>query len=61
MRLSIYLSPKDRGWLMEILKLRAEGAKLSGRKSSMGRELLHAAEQHFLKELYDKQLDKTDS
>lgn len=51
-RISLYLG-KDRDWLIEILRLRVEGAKLTGRKTSMGQELLYLAEQHILKEMYD--------
>lgn len=54
MRVSIYLG-SDREWLIELLRVRVEGGKLTGRTTSMGRELLHAAEQHFLQEIHEKQ------
>jgi hypothetical protein len=52
-RVSIYIS-KEKKWLLELLKNRVEGGKLTGRETSVGRELLHAAEQHFLRDLYEK-------
>lgn len=58
MRVSIYLG-KDREWLIQLLKVRVKGGKLTGRTTSIGRELLHAAEQHFLQEIHKTQ--RTDS
>lgn len=52
MRVSIYLG-KDREWLIDLLKNRAAGGKLTGRKTSVGQELLYAAEQYFLQRQYD--------
>jgi hypothetical protein len=54
MRVSIYLG-EDRKWLIELLNIRVKGGKLTGRKTSIGRELLHAAEQHFLQGIIETQ------
>ena len=54
MRLSIYLG-KDKAWLIDILTARVAGGRLTGRKTSMGQELLHLAEQNILKDLYEAQ------
>lgn len=54
MRVSIYLG-KDRQWLIDLLKTRAAGGRLTGRDTSVGRELLHAAEQFFLQKQFESQ------
>jgi hypothetical protein len=60
LRVSIYLS-KKREWLIDLLKTKAEGRRLSGGESSIGRELLWAAEQYYLKEMFEGRLDKPQS
>lgn len=54
MRVSIYLG-KDKQWLVDLLQARAAGGRLSGRDTSVGRELLFAAEQYFLKMKFEEQ------
>ena len=58
MRVSIYLG-KDKQWLVDLLKARAAGGKLTGRKTSVGQELLFAAEQYFLKMMFEEQRDNS--
>jgi hypothetical protein len=51
-RISVYL--KD-DWFNKLLTTRLEAAKMTGRKTSIGKEILDAAKQQFLRELYEQQ------
>ena len=51
-RVSIYL--KD-DWLLKLLTVRLDAARMTGRQTSIGKEILDAAKQQFLRELYEQQ------
>jgi|JI9StandDraft_1071089.scaffolds.fasta_scaffold26938_11 hypothetical protein len=51
MRVSIYLG-KDKQWLVAYLTNLVAGAKMLGRETSVGQELLRCAEQHILQGVY---------
>lgn len=51
-RISIYL--KD-DWFNKLLTIRLEAAKMTGRKTSIGKEILDAAKQQFLREMHEQQ------
>jgi hypothetical protein len=51
-RVSIYL--KD-DWFSKLLTIRLEAAKMTGRQTSLGKEILDAAKQQLLREMYDQQ------